>query len=226
MKKILSKIISKIKKSDFEIDKNIPISYLLSLSVKKFVCLLRGVILFKKKVFIAPSAKIKAKKLIKTEKWLNIENNVIVDALSKEGIKIGKGVSIRENVNIICSGSISHLGKGLILGNYVGIGSNCFLGCAGGIEIGDDTILGNFVSIHSQEHNFTDAAKPIRLQGVTHKGIKIGNNCWIGAKATILDGANIGNNVVIAAAAVVKAGNYPDNSLIAGVPAKVKKQLF
>ena len=64
----------------------------------------------------------------------------------------------------------------------------------------------------------------IREQGVTSKGIKIGNNVWIGAKATFLDGAIIGNNCVVAAGAVVN-GIFPNNVIIGGVPAKILKEI-
>ena len=36
------------------------------------------------------------------------------------------------------SGTLKNLGKGLIIGNNVGLGTHGFFGCAGGIEIGDD----------------------------------------------------------------------------------------
>ena len=88
--------------------------------------------------------------------------------------------------------------------------------------MGSDVIVGNFVSMHSQNHNFDDLNVPIRLQGVNSNGIFIGNNIWIGAKATILDGTKIGDGSIIAAGAVVK-GEFPQNSIIAGVPAKVIK---
>jgi acetyltransferase-like isoleucine patch superfamily enzyme len=61
----------------------------------------------------------------------------------------------------------------------------------------------------------------IRLQGVEHRGIIVGKNCWIGAKATILDGAVIQDGCVIAAGAVVKAGSYQANGIYGGVPAKL-----
>jgi acetyltransferase-like isoleucine patch superfamily enzyme len=64
----------------------------------------------------------------------------------------------------------------------------------------------------------------IREQGVTNKGIVIGNNVWIGAKVTFLDGCKIGNNSVVAAGAVV-SGVFPDNVVIGGVPAKILKEL-
>ena len=76
--------------------------------------------------------------------------------------------------------------------------------------------------MHSENHNYSDLELPIRLQGVNHKGIKIGNNVWIGAKSTILDGSVIGNGTVVAAGAVVR-GQFPDNVVLAGVPAKIIK---
>ena len=135
-------------------------------------------------------------------------------------INIGNNVSVQKRCVIECTGSLSKVGKGLVLGNNVGIGANSFLGCAGGISIGDDTITGNFVSFHSENHNHIDISKPIRLQGVSRLGITIGKNCWIGAKVTILDGSNIADGCVIAAGAVVTGGNYKANSIYAGVPAK------
>lgn len=54
--------------------------------------------------------------------------------------------------------------------------------------------------------------------------MRIGNNCWIGAKTTILDGTIIGNHCVVAAGAVVK-GIFPDNVIIGGVPARIIKEI-
>ena len=65
----------------------------------------------------------------------------------------------------------------------------------------------------------------IRLQGVKRTGIKIGKNCWIGAKVTILDGVTIGDGCIVAAGAVVNS-SFPDNSVIGGVPARLLKQRF
>jgi len=51
---------------------------------------------------------------------------------------------------------------------------------------------------------------------------KVGRNCWIGAKATFLDGAEIGDGCVVAAGALVR-GKFPNNCIIGGVPAKILK---
>jgi acetyltransferase-like isoleucine patch superfamily enzyme len=52
------------------------------------------------------------------------------------------------------------------------------------------------------------------------KPITVGNNVFIGAKATIMPGVKIGNNVVVGASALV-ARDVPDNTIVGGVPAKV-----
>jgi acetyltransferase-like isoleucine patch superfamily enzyme len=187
--------------------------------------MLRGLISIKGGgyLFLGKNSKIINKKSVKFEKWLNIANNVYIDALSTDGIILGKNCSIGKYTCIECTGSLKYLGKGLIVGDNVGLGTHSFYGCAGGIEIGNDVIIGNYVSMHSENHNFSDKSIPIRLQGVNHKGIKIGNNCWIGAKATILDGTRIGNGCIVAAGAVV-TGSFPDDVVIGGVPARVLKK--
>lgn len=57
---------------------------------------------------------------------------------------------------------------------------------------------------------------------VSEKNFEIGDNCYIGAGATILGPVKIGNNVTIAAGAVVTK-DVPDNCVAAGVPARVIK---
>ena len=55
------------------------------------------------------------------------------------------------------------------------------------------------------------------------KGIRIGDDVWIGMNATILYGVTIGNGVTIAAGAVV-THDVPDYCLVGGVPAKIIKR--
>ena len=76
---------------------------------------------------------------------------------------------------------------------------------------------------HAENHNYADKNKLIKEQGVTHKGIKIGNNCWIGSGAVFLDGVEIGDGCVVAANAVVTK-KFASNSIIGGVPAKLIKE--
>ena len=123
---------------------------------------------------------------------------------------------------IQASGVLTSLGSGLTIGQNSGIGAFSFIGCGGGVSIGQDVIAGQYVSFHSESHNFAAVDSSIRNQGVTRKGIVIGDNCWIGAKATFLDGARVGSGCVIAAGSTVR-GIVPDNSVIGGTPAKLIK---
>ncbi|SKB94745.1 virginiamycin A acetyltransferase [Lachnospiraceae bacterium] len=61
---------------------------------------------------------------------------------------------------------------------------------------------------------------------IRRKGqIFIGNDCWIGARATIISGAKINNGAVIGAGAVV-TGEIPPYAIAVGNPAKVVKYRF
>jgi acetyltransferase-like isoleucine patch superfamily enzyme len=226
MVKLLNKLISRLKGNAYQIDQQIPASYIFSLLFSRGIMLLRGFfsrINNKGSLFIGKRVVIKAKSKIKLGRGVTIGHYCYIDALSTEGIIMGDNVSLGKYVTIECTGNLQSLGKGLKVGNNVGLGANNFFGSAGGIEIGDDTILGNFISFHAENHVYSDINIPIRLQPVTRKGIVVGKNCWIGAKATILDGAIIEDNCIIAAGAVVKAGKYLSKGIYGGIPAKLIK---
>lgn len=55
--------------------------------------------------------------------------------------------------------------------------------------------------------------------------VHIGNDVWIGAEVTILEGVIIGNGAIIAAKSLV-AKDVPDYSIVGGVPAKHIKWRF
>lgn len=92
------------------------------------------------------------------------------------------------------------------------------------MTIGDSLLTGKWVTITDNSHGETDKTTlEMRPQErpVTSKGpVVIGNNVWIGDKATILPGVTIGDGAVIAANAVVTE-NVPEYSVVAGIPAKV-----
>lgn len=57
-------------------------------------------------------------------------------------------------------------------------------------------------------------------QTVIYGEIKIGKNCFIGCRSTILPGVTIGDNCIIGAGSVVNR-DIPANHVAAGVPCKV-----
>ena len=225
--KLLNKIITYIKNEPFKLDPKLSLGYFLSFILTKGMCFFYGkfLFLFRKRCFVHPSSVIKHKKKIFFGYNFNIDRWCYIDACSIEGMTFGNNVSIGKYTMIECTGSFKQIGKGLIVGDNVGLGTRGNFGCAGGVVIGSNTIIGSYVSFHSENHNYVDKNELIRHQGVSHKGIKIGENCWIGAKATILDGAQVGDGSIIAAGAVVR-GIFEKNSVIGGVPAKLLKKRF
>lgn len=222
---LINRIVSKLKGEEFKIDKSIPFSYLSYFFLIKFISLLYGVFALRrfKMVFVHPSSTIHCSSKIQFGKNFSVGRNCYINALSKDGFICGNNVSMGFHTHIDLTGSLKNIAKGIKIGDNVGLGSHGHYGSGiGGLEIGDDTIIGNYVSFHPENHIHSDLLIPIRLQGVSGKGIKVGNNCWIGAKATFLDGAEIGDGCVVAAGAVVK-DVFPNNVIIGGVPSKIIK---
>ena len=90
------------------------------------------------------------------------------------------------------------------------------------VTIGDNCLLAPHVVISSAGHPLN--AKRRIAGDEFAKPIVIGNNCWIGANATICPGVTIGNDVVIGAGAVVTR-DIPDSFVAAGVPAKPLRRI-
>ena len=117
--------------------------------------------------------------------------NTPITAVHPDKVKIGENVTIMNNV--------------------------LFMG-AGGIEIGDNSLLAAYVKVISNDHD------PYDLPTITCLPVKIGNNVWIGAGAMILKGVSIGNHAIVGGASVVNK-DVPDFAVVVGNPAKIVKYL-
>jgi len=119
-----------------------------------------------------------------------------IENAQKQGMKVGKNVGFTDTPNF---------------------GSEPYL-----IEIGDNTTFSFEVAFVNH-----DAATRVIRQlpdgdpnTIIYGKIKIGKNCFIGCRTTLLPGIEIGDNVVIGAGSVVNK-SIPSNSIAAGVPCKV-----
>lgn len=129
---------------------------------------------------------------------------------------IGDNVSVHENVILL------HL-ENLEIGDNVSIHPMCYLDADGEISIGNDVSIAHGTSIISTTHNYEDTSEMINNQGLKKRKVSIGNNIWIGAKATVVCGINVSDGTVIGAGAVVTK-NFPSNVVVGGVPAKILKE--
>lgn len=227
MKKIIEKAI-RLRNSQFRFDPHLSSYALAQFILQQSLSMLRGMrfLLWLKN----PKGALLGKGVtffnmpqVRFGKFLKLGDRVHLSALGTDGIKFGNNVGIGAYSRIVVSTSFNDIGKGIKLGNNVGIGEYAYLGGAGGLEIGDDCIVGQYFSCHPENHNYEIPELLIRQQGVNRKGIIIGSNCWIGSKVTILDGVSIGEGCVIAAGSVVNK-DLPAYSVAGGVPAKILKE--
>jgi len=145
-------------------------------------------------------------------------NSLLVRAkLRVLGAKIGNGFFAFRRCTV-------YNAQNLLIGHHVFINDNFWCNAKGGVRIGDDTLIGPGVVIHSSNHVFSDTAVLIRLQGHTDAPVMIGSNVWLAAGCIILPGSVVPSHSVIAAGAVVnrpldRAGVY------GGVPAALIREL-
>ena len=98
------------------------------------------------------------------------------------------------------------------------------------IKLGDNITISREVMLLTHDYSLTSAFCSIGKYINRHDGevffkkdIVIGNNCFIGARSSILPGTVIGNDCIIGACTVVK-GIIPDGSVVVGNPCKVIKK--
>lgn len=108
---------------------------------------------------------------------------------------------------------------GLSLGDNVSINRGSNLACSGGLRIGNDVAIGPDVAIITTEHGYSDHRLPMKWQPVQYGSVTIGDDVWIGTKATILAGVTIGTGSIVAAGAVVTK-DVPAMTIVGGVPAR------
>lgn len=107
------------------------------------------------------------------------------------------------------------------IGKYSSIAKNCNIGLA--------THTLNFIStcpIFTEKKNGTGSSwieKDIVNQEINT--VDIGNDVWIGNRATVLCNVKVGNGVIIGTGAIVTK-DVPDYAIVAGVPAKIIRYRF
>jgi acetyltransferase-like isoleucine patch superfamily enzyme len=115
----------------------------------------------------------------------------------------------------------SDQGINIRVGRNVFINQACMLMDIGGIDIGDDVMIGPRVSLLTAGHPLDPGR---RRKQIVAAPIVIERNVWLGAGATVLQGVTVGSDAVVAAGAVVTR-DVPPRTLAAGVPARVLREI-
>lgn len=140
-------------------------------------------------------------------------------------VTIGNDSSIMSNCVIECCPNAG-LQPELIIGDNVSIGEYCHITCADRVVIGNGVLTGRFVLITDNGHgaNLPEEMDimPLKRKTCSKGPIVIGNNVWIGDKATILPNVKIGDCAIIGANSVVTK-DVPAFAVVGGNPAKILK---
>jgi acetyltransferase-like isoleucine patch superfamily enzyme len=120
-------------------------------------------------------------------------------------------------------GPHSYVAAGAYLTGSLRAGRDCTINpytvVRGTIELGDAVRIGAHSSLLGFNHTMTDPDIEIFRQPITSRGIRIGNDVWIGSHVVVLDGVTVGDRAVLAAGAVVTK-DVPPGAVVGGNPAR------
>jgi len=223
--KSVEAVLSRMKGRPYRVDRNIPLSLLLGLLMRRGTWLIRGVLkalVLQRRValvFMAKGVNLRGASLIRFGKGVTLERGVIIDGLMRKGVVLGDNVKIGA-YSVLVGAPVSNLGEGIRMGANSAVDAFSFIGSSGFVSIGENVIMGQHIGFHPENHDFDRTDVPIRAQGTTRQGITIEDDVWVGSNATFLDGAYVGRGSVIGAGALVR-GTIPPYSVAVGVPARV-----
>jgi acetyltransferase-like isoleucine patch superfamily enzyme len=100
------------------------------------------------------------------------------------------------------------------------MGQECTISAYQHVEIGRECIVADRVMLIDFDHGVVEVERPIRLQGIYKRDVRVGHNVWIGYGACILRGVAVGDNSIIGTSTVVTR-DVPENAVVGGSPARV-----
>lgn len=121
---------------------------------------------------------------------------------------IGNGSKIR-----VHEGQVS-------IGAKTVMGQECTISAYQHVSIGRECILADRVMLIDFDHGVVEVDRPIRLQGIYKRDVRVGHNVWMGYGTCVLRGVVVGDNSILGTNTVVTKP-VPDNAVVGGSPARV-----
>jgi acetyltransferase-like isoleucine patch superfamily enzyme len=100
------------------------------------------------------------------------------------------------------------------------IGQECTISAFQHVSIGRECILADRVMLIDFDHGAAEVERPIRLQGIYKRDVRVANNVWVGYGACVLRGVSVGDNAIVGTSSVVTK-DVPADAVVAGAPARV-----
>ena len=113
----------------------------------------------------------------------------------------------------------AHEGQ-LTLGAKVVLGRDNVVNCYLDVEIGDASILADWIYVCDFDHRMARLDQLIKDQGIVTSPTRVGGDVWIGEKASVLRGVDVGQGAVIASHCLVNR-DVPPFAIAVGVPVRV-----
>jgi acetyltransferase-like isoleucine patch superfamily enzyme len=152
-----------------------------------------------------------------TEGFVFLGKNLEIVARPGHGrLILGKWVHLGDETRLRAHEGTLRIGDKVVFARDVTV--NCYLD----VEIGASTLIADWTYICDFDHKTDDIGIPIKDQGLVKSPVRIGPDCWLATKVTVLRGADIGRGSVIGANSVAR-GNIPEYSIAVGIPAVVVK---
>src|SRR3954463_7402424 len=121
---------------------------------------------------------------------------------------IGHGTKIRAHEGVVSIGAKTVMGQ------------ECTISAFQHVSIGRECIVADRVMLIDFDHGVVETERPIRMQGIYKRDVRVGHNVWVGYGACFLRGAKVGDNAVIGTLSVVTK-DVPANAVAAGAPIRV-----
>jgi acetyltransferase-like isoleucine patch superfamily enzyme len=121
---------------------------------------------------------------------------------------VGHGTKIR-----VHEGEVS-------IGAKTVMGQECTISAYKHVSIGRECIIADRAMLIDFDHGVVEVERPIRLQGIYKRDVRVGSNVWMGYGSCVLRGVSVGHNSIVGTNAVVTK-DVPENAVVGGVPAKV-----
>ena len=143
-----------------------------------------------------------------------IPRGVVIQIGRGGRVELGRWSWLGHGTKIRCHEGVVSIGAKTVLGQ------ECTISAYQHVSIGRECVIADRVMLIDFDHGMVEVDRPIRLQGIYKRDVRVGHNVWIGYGACILRGVTVGDNAVIGTNSVVTK-DVPANAVVGGVPARV-----
>ena len=121
---------------------------------------------------------------------------------------IGHGTKIRAHEGLVEIGAKTVMGQ------------ECTISAFQHVSIGRECIVADRVMLIDFDHGVVETERPVRVQGIYKRDVRVGHNVWVGYGACFLRGCTVGDNAVVGSITVVSK-DVPANAVVGGAPMRV-----